>query len=146
MTILIRGGTIIDAERTYRADVLCADPKEGGTILQIGLDLDVPAGTETIDASGQYVMPGGIDPHTQHGAAVHGNDSERRLLYRHGSGVGRRYDEHYRFCYSKSEATVDGSLQRMARLGGKGVGGLWFSRGRDVVGRVGVQGHGNARA
>src|SRR5476649_868976 len=64
MTILIRGGTVIDADRTYRADVLCADPKDGGTILQIGLDLDVPAGTETIDASGQYVMPGGIDPHT----------------------------------------------------------------------------------
>ncbi|MEA3113536.1 MAG: dihydropyrimidinase, partial [Caballeronia sp.] len=64
MTILIRGGTVIDADRTYRADVLCADPKDGGTILQIGLDLEVPAGTETVDASGQYVMPGGIDPHT----------------------------------------------------------------------------------
>src|SRR5476649_3055230 len=64
MTILIRGGTVIDADRTYRADVLCADPKDGGTILQIGLDLDVPADTETVDASGQYVMPGGIDPHT----------------------------------------------------------------------------------
>ncbi len=36
MTILIRGGTVIDADRTYRADVLCADPKDGGTILQIG--------------------------------------------------------------------------------------------------------------
>src|SRR5580704_6737916 len=64
MTILIRGGTVIDADRTYRADVLCADPQDGGTILQIGLDLDVPAGTEVVDAGGQYVMPGGIDPHT----------------------------------------------------------------------------------
>ena len=33
MTTLIRGGTIIDAENTYRADVLCADPQDGGTIL-----------------------------------------------------------------------------------------------------------------
>ena len=24
MTILIRGGTVVDADRTYRADVLCA--------------------------------------------------------------------------------------------------------------------------
>jgi len=52
MTILIRGGTVIDADRTYRADVLCADPKDGGTILQIGLDLEVPAGTETIAQAG----------------------------------------------------------------------------------------------
>ena len=37
MTTLIRGGTIIDAENTYRADVLCADPQDGGTILQIGV-------------------------------------------------------------------------------------------------------------
>ena len=60
MTLLIRGGTVIDADRTYRADVLC----EGGTVAAIGTDLDAPSGTQTIDAGGQYVMPGGIDPHT----------------------------------------------------------------------------------
>ncbi len=30
----------------------------------MGLELTVPADTEVIDASEQYVMPGGIDPHT----------------------------------------------------------------------------------
>ncbi|HEX3639318.1 MAG TPA: amidohydrolase family protein, partial [Paraburkholderia sp.] len=64
MTTLIRGGTIIDAENTYRADILCADPQDGGTILQIGADLEAPAGATIVDAGGQYVMPGGIDPHT----------------------------------------------------------------------------------
>src|ERR1700694_3509228 len=63
MTILIRGGTVIDANRTYRADVLCADPQDGGTILQIGLDLHVPAGNANVDAAGEYVMPAVIDPH-----------------------------------------------------------------------------------
>ena len=56
---LIRGGTVVDAEHSYRADVLCAE----GTIQQIGPDLDA-TGAEVIDAGGQLVMPGGIDPHT----------------------------------------------------------------------------------
>jgi dihydropyrimidinase len=64
MAILIRGGTVIDANDTYRADVLCHDSAAGGTIAQIGLDLDAPPGATEIDAGGQYVMPGGIDPHT----------------------------------------------------------------------------------
>ncbi|KVE35468.1 dihydropyrimidinase [Burkholderia sp. TSV86] len=64
MTILIRGGTVVDADRSYRADVLCASAAEGGVIRQIGPDLDVPAGASVVDAGGQLVMPGGIDPHT----------------------------------------------------------------------------------
>ncbi len=60
MTILIRGGTVITADQTVRADVLCED----GKIAAIGPDLEAPAGAEIVDAGGQYVMPGGIDPHT----------------------------------------------------------------------------------
>jgi dihydropyrimidinase len=51
---------VVTAESSIRADVYC----EGGTIRAIGVDLDVPAGTEVIDAGSAYVMPGGIDPHT----------------------------------------------------------------------------------
>ena len=58
--LLIRGGTVVNADREFRADVLC----EGGRITAVGTDLDAPAGCETLDASGQYVIPGGIDPHT----------------------------------------------------------------------------------
>ena len=60
MGILVRGGTVVTAEDTKRADVLV----DNGVIQAVGPDLDVPAGTETIDAGGCYVMPGGIDPHT----------------------------------------------------------------------------------
>lgn len=42
------------------ADVLIKDR----LILAVGLQLEVPPGTRVIDASGSYVMPGGIDPHT----------------------------------------------------------------------------------
>jgi dihydropyrimidinase len=60
MAVLIRGGTVVTADRSYRADVLCGD----GKIRQIGDGLDAPKGATEIDAGGQYVMPGGIDPHT----------------------------------------------------------------------------------
>jgi len=57
MTTVIKGGTIITADLTYKADILI----DGDKIVQIGPDL---SGDEVIDASGAYVMPGGIDPHT----------------------------------------------------------------------------------
>ncbi len=60
MTTLIRGGTIVTAEATYRADILCAN----GLIAQIAPALEAPAGAEIVDAGGLLVMPGGIDPHT----------------------------------------------------------------------------------
>ena len=60
MSLLIRGGTVVTGDQTIRADVYCAE----GQIKAIGEKLDVPAGAKTVDAGGQYVMPGGIDPHT----------------------------------------------------------------------------------
>jgi dihydropyrimidinase len=60
MATLIRGGTVVNADRAFRADVLC----EGDKIVAVGPGLAAPAGAEIIDAGGQYVMPGGIDPHT----------------------------------------------------------------------------------
>ena len=60
MSLLIRGGTVLDATHAYRADVFC----DHGKIVQIGQNLDVPAGTQIVDAGDRYVIPGGIDPHT----------------------------------------------------------------------------------
>ena len=57
MSTLIKGGTIVTADRTYKADVLI----EGDTISAIARGL---AGTTTIDATGCLIMHGGIDPHT----------------------------------------------------------------------------------
>ena len=62
MRTLITNGTIVTADGSYAADVLI----DGETIAQIGRD---PAGAtvtadETIDATGKYVIPGGIDVHT----------------------------------------------------------------------------------
>jgi dihydropyrimidinase len=60
MSVLIKGGTVVNAELSLRADVIC----DGGVITAVGADLDAPGGATVIDAGGQYVMPGGIDPHT----------------------------------------------------------------------------------
>ncbi len=61
--LLIRGGTVVNADREFKADVLCVD----GKVAALGAaaaTTQAPAGTTTLDASGQYVLPGGIDPHT----------------------------------------------------------------------------------
>ncbi len=60
MSILLRGGTVVTADQSIRADVLTED----GRISAIGEGLDAPAGAEVVDVGGCYVMPGGIDPHT----------------------------------------------------------------------------------
>ena len=60
MSVLIKNGTIVNADQSFKADVLCAD----GKIQEIGSNISAPSGAEVIDAAGQYVMPGGIDPHT----------------------------------------------------------------------------------
>ena len=60
MTILIRGGTVVNHDHSKRADVLV----DGEQIVAIGTGLNAPAGVQVIDAGGCFVMPGGIDPHT----------------------------------------------------------------------------------
>src|SRR5215210_1563882 len=56
-TTLIRGGTVVNADLSERADLLIKD----GKIAAVG---DKLSGETVIDAGGCYVMPGGIDPHT----------------------------------------------------------------------------------
>ena len=58
--VLIRGGTVVNADQAFQADVLTQD----GKIIAVGPNLQAPAGATMVDAGGQYVMPGGIDPHT----------------------------------------------------------------------------------
>ena len=57
MDKVIKGGTVVTADRTFKADIRIEDEK----IQDIGPDLK---GDVYIDAEGAYVIPGGIDPHT----------------------------------------------------------------------------------
>jgi dihydropyrimidinase len=53
----IKNGTVVTADLTYKADVQI----ENGIISAIGPNL---SGGDELDATGCYIMPGGIDPHT----------------------------------------------------------------------------------
>src|ERR1700736_1387588 len=57
MSIVIKNGTVVTADMTYKADVRL----QGSKIESVGPNL---SGDKELDASGCYVMPGGIDPHT----------------------------------------------------------------------------------
>ena len=61
MNLLIKGGRVIDPSQKLddTLDVLV----ENGLIREIGKGLAAPAGTETVDAVGKYVVPGLIDMH-----------------------------------------------------------------------------------
>jgi dihydropyrimidinase len=59
MSILIKGGRVITAADDYIGDVFVEDER----ISLIGESLD-QAAAKVIDASGKYVLPGGVDPHT----------------------------------------------------------------------------------
>jgi len=60
MDILIRNGTIVNAERSFNADILISKGKIAG----IGSVSALPSeDIETIDAGKKFIFPGGIDPH-----------------------------------------------------------------------------------
>jgi dihydropyrimidinase len=59
MSVLIKGGRVVTATDTTVADVLV----EGERISLIGSSLELEA-DRVIDASGSYVLPGAVDPHT----------------------------------------------------------------------------------
>jgi dihydropyrimidinase len=59
MSVLIKGGRVVTAADDYVGDVFI----EEESVSLIGESLDVQA-DRVIDASGKYVLPGGVDPHT----------------------------------------------------------------------------------
>jgi len=58
MKTLIKGGTLVTAEKSFIADLLIDNEK----ILQIGQNLQT-VDAEIIDAAGKLILPGGVDPH-----------------------------------------------------------------------------------
>ena len=111
MGILIKGGTVVNADRAVRADVYC----DGGVIRSVGGNLDVPAGTESMDAGGCLIMPGGIDPHTHMQLPFMVEGAAMCDL-----AMGGWYYDDNRFRHTGPETEHHGCLSPVARLGGEG--------------------------
>jgi len=79
MSILIKNGRVITAVDDFRGDVFI----EKETVSLIGKSLEMEA-DEVIDASGKYLFPGGLDPHTHldmpFGGTVSADDFETGTL------------------------------------------------------------------
>lgn len=60
MDLLIKGGTIVTAENSLKADIAVTGEK----ISAIGMNLKPGKHTEVVDAKGKLVLPGAIDGHT----------------------------------------------------------------------------------
>ena len=65
-TTLISGGTVVTASGTLDADVLVAGEKIAAVFARDVTPTGeaAPAADQVIDATGKYVLPGGIDVHT----------------------------------------------------------------------------------
>jgi dihydropyrimidinase len=58
MATLIKNGTLVTAEKTFRSDILIQDEK----ITRVAPTIEADSAL-TIDASGKLILPGGVDPH-----------------------------------------------------------------------------------
>lgn len=58
--LLFKNGTVINGSQKFKADVAV----ESGKITQIGVNLEPHNGTEIVDCTGKFVLPGAIDAHT----------------------------------------------------------------------------------
>ncbi len=91
-------------------------------------------------------MPGGIDPHTHMELPFMGTTASDDFYTGTAAGLSGGTTSIIDFVIPSPKQPLMEAFQRVARLGGKGIVRLWFSRGRDVVGRVGASRHGHARA
>jgi len=57
--ILIKGGKVVNDDSILEQDVYI----DNGIIKEVGKNLQVPGGVETIDAKGLHLLPGGVEPH-----------------------------------------------------------------------------------
>ena len=88
MSLVIRNGHVVTASDSYHADILCEDE----TITRIGPNLPAPPGATIIDAAGQYVFPGFIDPHVHIYLPFMGTVSKDTYETSGGGGPGYGYN------------------------------------------------------
>ncbi|QYR21880.1 dihydropyrimidinase [Paenibacillus sp. sptzw28] len=117
MKKIIKNGTVVTAADTYFGDILIDD----GVIVMIGVDLDAED-AEVVDASGCYVFPGGVDPHTHldmpFGGTVTKDDFETGTIAAAYGGTTTIID----FCLTSKDAPLSKAVETWhAKSKGKAV-------------------------
>ena len=120
-TTLIKGGTVVNATGTAYAPTCWSTARRsprvlapGSTLLGADLERDVD---QVVDATGKYVIPGGIDAAHPHGAAVRRHRRLGHLRDRYpGRGLGRHHHDH-RLRGAALRRAGRGRAGRLARQG-----------------------------
>jgi dihydropyrimidinase len=137
MSLLIKGGEIVTPDARYVADILCA----GETITRIDRQIPAPAGAEVIDATGQFVFPGFIDPHVHIHLPFMGTLAKD--TYETGSRAalaGGTTTLIEMCCPARSEDTLAGFEQWMAQAVGRSACDFTFHMGvTKFDGKTGAQ-------
>jgi len=105
MSVLIKGGRVITAADDYVADIYI----EGERITLIGESLDVPA-DKVIDATGKYVLPGGVDPHTHLEMPWRGETTVDDFYHGHVAAAFGGTTTHVDFCIQDKGGTFGEAL------------------------------------
>ncbi|GAB4424368.1 MAG: dihydropyrimidinase [Chloroflexi bacterium OHK40] len=115
MATVIKGGTVITAGDTFAADVLI----EGEQIVAVGRGLSAEG---VIDATGAYVIPGGIDVHTHLDMPFGGTVSSDDFFTGHQAAAFGGTTMHIDFAIQPKGATLRETLELWhGRAAGKAV-------------------------
>jgi dihydropyrimidinase len=106
MSVLIKGGRVLTASDDYVGDVFV----EGERVTLIGESLDVQA-DRVIDASGKYVLPGGVDPHTHLAMPWRGETTIDDFETGHAAAAFGGTTTHVDFCIQGKGQTFTEALE-----------------------------------
>jgi dihydropyrimidinase len=106
MSVLIKGGRVITAADDYVADVYV----EGERISLIGESLDLAA-DRVIDATGKYVLPGAVDPHTHLEMPWRGKTTVDDFYHGHVAAAFGGTTTHVDFCIQGKGETFGQALE-----------------------------------
>jgi dihydropyrimidinase len=106
MSVLIKGGRVITAADDFVGDVFV----EGERVSLIGESLDLAA-DRVIDASGKYVLPGAIDPHTHLEMPWRGKTTVDDFYHGHVAAAFGGTTTHVDFCIQDKGQTFAEALE-----------------------------------
>ncbi|MGI6603973.1 MAG: hypothetical protein ACOX2S_02660 [bacterium] len=82
--LVIKNASIVSEYGVFQGAIAIKD----GKIAALGRDDSMPPATETIDAKGHYLLPGGVDPHVH---IRYPGGAHRERLYNRHLGCCRRW-------------------------------------------------------